>query len=158
MTDKMSAKDTGPAPRLNPPYVASLDDRDEENEAGAVHIHNSVIAVIARLAAAKVPGVVDFVGGLVDGLAGIVGKRSGDRGVHVEIVENSVVIELNVVLEYGVHIPRVAWQIQQESRKAVEQMTGKSVKSVNVVVQSVQIPGGKNTPASSEGAKKEVQG
>mgnify|MGYP000661816339 CR=1 FL=1 len=123
-----------------PPFVPRAEEKDEENELGAVHIHNSVIGVIARLAAAKVPGVVDFVGGLVDGLAGIVGKRSSDRGVHVEVVDNGVVIELNVVLEYGVHIPKVAWQIQNEARKAVEQMTGKSVKAVNVVVQSVQAP------------------
>lgn len=123
-----------------PPFVPRPEEREEENELGAVHIHNSVIGVIARLAASKVPGVVDFVGGIVDGLAGIVGRRPGDRGVHVEIVDNSVVIELNVVLEYGVHIPKIAWQIQNEVRKAVEQMTGKSVRAVNVVVQSVQAP------------------
>ncbi len=142
----------GPVFVPRPPFVPSIEDREEENELGAVHIHNSVIGVIARLAAAKVPGVVDFVGGLVDGLAGIVGKKSNDRGVHVEIVDNSVVIELNVVLEYGVHIPKVAWQIQQEVRKAVEQMTGKSVRAVNVVVQSVQAPaGGSERKTEGEG-------
>ena len=135
-----------------PPFVPRLEDKDEENELGAVHIHNSVIGVIARLAAAKVPGVVDFVGGIVDGLAGIVGKRSSDRGVHVENVDNGVVIELNVVLEYGVHIPKVAWQVQNEVRKAVEQMTGKSVKSVTVVVQSVQ------APAQTSGGTSEARG
>ncbi len=126
---------------VGPPFVPKVESRELENEAGVVHISNSVIGVIARIAASKVAGVVDFVGGLADGLAGIVGKRMADRGVHVEVVDNSIVIELNVVLEYGIHIPRVAWEIQQEVRKAVEQMTGKSVKSVNVVVQSVRLPG-----------------
>lgn len=127
------------------------EEREDENDLGAVHIHNGVIGVIARLAAAKVPGVADFVGGLVDGLAGIVGKRSNDRGVHVELVNNSVVIELNVVLEYGVYIPRVAWQIQTEVRKAVEEMTGKSVRAVNVVVQSVQVPAAAPTAGEGDG-------
>jgi uncharacterized alkaline shock family protein YloU len=134
-----------------PPYVPKADSRDIENEAGVVHINNSVIAVIARIAASKVAGVVDFVGGLADGLAGIVGKRASDRGVRVELVDNSVVIELNVVLEYGVAIPRVAWEIQQEVRRNVEQMTGKSVKAVNVIVQSVRLPGeGKGGAADAE--------
>ncbi len=134
------------------PALPAAEERDDETDFGAVHIHNGVIGAIARLAAAKVPGVVDFVGGLVDGLAGIVGKRQQDRGVHVELADNGLVIELTVALEYGVYIPRVAGQIQMEVRKAVEQMTGKSVRAVNVVVQSVQVP-----PAASSAGEGTVK-
>lgn len=150
MMERKQSTGAGGAFVAKPPFVPPMEDKEDESDVGAVHIHNGVIGAIARLAAEKVPGVSDFVGGLVDGLAGIVGKRSNDRGVHVELVNNGVVIELNVVLEYGVHIPRVAWQIQAEVRKAVEQMTGKSVRAVNVVVQSVQVPKDK-PPAAGEG-------
>ena len=81
----------------------------------------------------------DLVGTLVDGIAGIVGKNA-DRGVHVEIVDNNVVLELKLMVDYGVNIPRVAWQVQADVRQAVEQMTGKSVKAVNVIVQSLRVP------------------
>ncbi|MCO5044680.1 MAG: Asp23/Gls24 family envelope stress response protein [Kiritimatiellae bacterium] len=115
---------------------------ENSNELGTVQIHNGVIAAITRVAALKVPGVVEFSGGLVDGLAGMIGKKSGDRGIRVEFDDAAVAIEVNVVLAFGVRIPHVAWQIQTEVRKAVEQMTGKPVKAVNVIVQSVRISSG----------------
>ncbi len=128
-----------PAPRP-PTYPVPEDRPEDDNDLGLIHIHNSVIAVIARMAAVKVPGVVDLVGSIVDGIAGIVGRKPNDRGVHVEIVENGIVLEMNLVVEYGVNIPKVAWQVQTEVRQAVERMTGKAVKGVNVVVQNILVP------------------
>lgn len=121
-------------------------------ELGNVQIHQSVIATIARLTAMKIPGVVEMSGGLVDGLAGMIGKKSVDRGIRVEFEENSVTIELHVIMEYGVRIPHVAWKIQTEIRQAVEQMTGKPVKAVQVVVQGVRLPSAGNRPSGEESA------
>jgi uncharacterized alkaline shock family protein YloU len=135
----MSEEKRMPMPR--PPTYPVPDDRadDDGGELGEIHIHNTVIAVIARQAAIKVPGVVDLVGTLVDGIVGIVGK-SPDKGVHVEIVDNNIVLELKLMVDYGINIPKVAWQVQGDVRQAVEQMTGKSVKAVNVIVQSLKLP------------------
>ncbi len=114
---------------------------ENDTELGSVQIHNNVIATIARLAAIKVPGVHEMSGGLVDDLAGIIrSKKTGDRGIRVDFEDAGVVIQLNVILEYGVRIPHVAWQLQTEVRQAVEQMTGKHVKAVQVVVQGVKLP------------------
>jgi uncharacterized alkaline shock family protein YloU len=113
---------------------------ENDTELGAVQIHNNVIATIARLAAVKVPGVSEMSGGIVDDLAGIIGKKSGDRGIRVTFEDSGVVIEIHVILDYGVRIPNVAWQLQTEVRQAVEQMTGKHVKAVQVVVQGVKLP------------------
>ena len=120
------------------------------HELGSVQIHNSVIAAIARVAALKIPGVVEMSGGLVDGLAGMIGKKSSDRGIRVEHEDATVSLELHVVLDYGTRIPHVAWQIQTEVRTAVEKMTGKPVKAVNVIVQGVRLP------AAEKGAAKEM--
>ncbi len=79
-------------------------------------------------------------GGLVDGLAGMIGKKPTDRGIRVEHENTAVMLELHVVLEFGVRIPHVAWQIQNDVRTAVEKMTGKPVKAVNVIVQGVRMP------------------
>ncbi len=119
-------------------------------ELGSVQIHNSVIAAIAREAALKIPGVVELSGGLVDGLAGMIGKKSSDRGIRVEHQDSSVSLELHVVLEFGTRIPHVAWQVQTEVRASVEKMTGKPVKAVNVIVQGIRLP------AAEKNAGKEV--
>ena len=111
------------------------------SDLGAIRIHNNVIAVIARLATLKVPGVVEMTGSIVDGIAGMIGKKSNDKGgVHIDIDEEAIVVDITVNLEYGVRIPHVAWQIQNDVREAVEKMTGKPIKAVNVVVQGVQLP------------------
>ncbi len=106
---------------------------------GAVRIHPSVIALFARHAALQTPGVVEMSGSFADGLANIIGKT--DRGVRGEMNEQdqSLHLELHVALEYGVRIPDVAWQIQNDVRRAVTEMTGKTVAAVDVIVQEVRI-------------------
>lgn len=116
---------------------------DDGTDLGAVQIHNNVISSIARSAATKIAGVAEMSGTFVDGLAGMIGKKPVDRGIHVEFVDNAVVIELHVVLDFGVRIPHVAWQIQNEVKQTVEQMTGKTVRRVNVVVQGLRYPDSK---------------
>ncbi|NKB22982.1 MAG: Asp23/Gls24 family envelope stress response protein [Kiritimatiellae bacterium] len=128
------------------------DHLEEGTDLGAIRIHNNVIAVISRLAALKVPGVAGMSSTLVDDIAGIIGKKNIDRGIRVEVEENTVIIDLHVIFEYGVRIPQVSWQLQNDIREAIEQMTGKHVKAVNVVVQSVRMPGedSENTGAKAE--------
>ena len=82
-----------------------------------------------------------FSGTLVDELVDRFGKKSRDRGVRVAVEsENRMVVELSVILEYGVNIPEVCGQLQEEVRKSIEKMTGKSVQAVNVSVQSLRRP------------------
>jgi uncharacterized alkaline shock family protein YloU len=114
---------------------------EDSTELGAVQIHNHVIAAIARLAALKVAGVAEMSGTFVDSLAGMIGKHVVDQGIRVDVEENLVMIELHVVIDFGARIPQVAWQIQNEVRQAVEHMTGKSVKAVNVIVQALRFRG-----------------
>ena len=116
----------------------SSDDRaDEGTELGAIHVHHGVIAVIARLATLKVPGVVGMSGSFSDGIASMIGKDADDRGIKVHVEGQGVSVELNIVIEYGVRIPQVAWRIQNDVRHAIEDMTGKKVKAVDVVIQGV---------------------
>ncbi len=113
---------------------------DIESDVGHVHIHNNVVATIARMAAQKVPGVVEMSGGVVDSLAGIIGKKGAERGVRVEVSEQGVKLFLHVVVEYGSRIPTVAGQIQEDVRRAVEHMTGKGVQAVEVIIEGIRIP------------------
>lgn len=106
---------------------------------GSVRIHNNVISVIAHEAADRVPGVVELSGTLVDGLADMIGKGSRDRGIRVAVEsENTITVELTVVLEYGVNIPETCGKLQNEVRKSIEDMTGKKVQAVNVSVQGIR--------------------
>ncbi|MFA6174412.1 MAG: Asp23/Gls24 family envelope stress response protein [Kiritimatiellales bacterium] len=115
------------------------EEKSEDAGLGAVEIHNNVIAVIAHEAASRVPGVVELSGTFVDELADIISKRPRDRGVRVDVdSENTIIVKLTAVLEYGVYIPEVCGKLQLEVRKSIEEMTGKRVQAVNISVQSIR--------------------
>lgn len=113
---------------------------DDGTELGGIRIHHGVIGVIARIATLKVPGVLELAGSFTDGLANMIGKSAVERGVKVEVDGQNVRLELQIVIEYGVRIPQVAWRIQNDVCRAIEEMTGKKVAGVDVVVQGVKMP------------------
>lgn len=109
------------------------------SEYGQIRINNNVIAIIAHETAKKVPGVVELQGSLADGIAGMIGKKSKDKGIRIEKEnEELLTIDLTVVLEFGVKIPEICVQLQGAVKEAVEEMTGQQVFAVNVVVQGVR--------------------
>lgn len=115
-----------------------------ENEGMNVEIANNltisedVIGIIAGIAAAEVEGVSGMTLGLVDGINQILGNnKKYSKGVKIELEGNNVVIDLYVIVKYGVRIPDVAFSIQNAVKSQVETMTGLNVQSVNINVQGV---------------------
>ncbi len=115
-----------------------------ENEGMNVEIANNltisedVIGIIAGIAAAEVEGVSGMTLGFVDGINQILGNnKKYSKGVKIELDGNNVVIDLYVIVKYGVRIPDVAFSIQNAVKSQVETMTGLNVQSVNINVQGV---------------------
>lgn len=108
-----------------------------KSELGETRIANEVVSIIAGLAATEVKGVAGMSGGVVGGIAEMLGRRNLTKGVKVEVGEEQAAVDLYVVMEYGVRIPDVAWQIQENVKRAIETMTGLEVLEVNVHVQGV---------------------
>ena len=115
-----------------------------ENSFGETKIHNDVIATIVGLAVAEVPGIASMSGGLVGGIAEILGKKARDKGIKIGLVDNCITIEISIVVDYGIKIPEVAWEIQKKVKDKVEKLTGNNVKTVNIIVQGVRLPGDKS--------------
>lgn len=109
-------------------------------ETGTIKIADEVVAIIAGMAAAEIKGVAGMSGGIVGGIAEFVGKKNPSKGVKVEVGEKEAAIDLHVIVEFGVRIPEVAHDIQQNVKKAIESMTGLSVVEVNVHIQGVALP------------------
>jgi uncharacterized alkaline shock family protein YloU len=113
----------------------------EEINMGIVKISDEVVGVIAGLATTEIKGVVGMSANLVGGITQILtGKKNLSKGVKVSVGENSATIDLFVVVEYGVNIPGVSKQVQDNVKKTVEAMTGLVVSAVNIHVQNVVIP------------------
>ncbi len=105
-------------------------------EADGLRIANDVIAAIANKATTEVPGVFSMSGGISD----VFGKKMS-KGIRVDTSDEAKTkIDVNIIVEYGVRIPDIAFEIQNRVKKAVESMTGLNVDEVNVHVQGVNLP------------------
>ncbi len=113
-------------------------EREIVQELGSVRIADDVVAIIAGLAATEVEGVAGMSGGFAGGIAEILGRRNLSKGVKVEVGEKEAFIELFIIVKYGARIPDVAWNIQENVKKAVENMTGLETNKVNVHIQGVE--------------------
>lgn len=111
-----------------------------EHENGQVKISNDVVGTIANIAASEINGVRDLSGGIAGEIVEIFGKKNLTKGVKVTIEDENVDIDLNIIVDFGVKIPDVAWQIQENVKNAVETMTGLEVKEVNIHITGVNIP------------------
>lgn len=112
---------------------------NKENSLGFIRISEDVVAIIAGLAAVSLEGVSSMSGGFAGGIAEALGVKSLSKGVKVEVGEEETRINLYVIVEYGVRIPEVAWNIQEVVKKSVEDMTGLRVTEVNIHVQGINM-------------------
>lgn len=106
----------------------------EQSREDKIRISEDVIATIAGIAASENENVVSLGGGFVDGIAGMLGRKSPSKGIKVELKENQVAIDLSAVMQYGCKIHEVARNMQSRIREAVGDMTGLEVVSVNISV------------------------
>ncbi|MCL6635089.1 MAG: Asp23/Gls24 family envelope stress response protein [Peptococcaceae bacterium] len=111
--------------------------REEKTGLGSIRIADEVVKVIAGLAAIEVKGVAGMSGGLVGGIAEMLGRKNLSKGIKVEVGEKEAAVDLYVIMDYGVRIPDVAAEIQERVKSAVERMTGLVVVEVNVNVQGI---------------------
>ena len=133
---------------------------NETTDNSNIEISNDVIAVIAGMAVADVPGVAEMAGGFAGGISEVLsGKKNKAKGIKVDVDGKKAVIDVNIIVEYGTRIPDVAFEIQKRVKKAVETMTGFTTTEVNVHVQGVltekEIESKKNESKKEEAKAKE---
>ncbi|OCL26957.1 alkaline-shock protein [Orenia metallireducens] len=108
-----------------------------ENGVGSIKIANEVVGIIAGLAATEVEGVAGMSGGIAGGIADILRKNNLSKGVRVEVGETEAAVDLYTIMKYGVKIPEVSREIQENVKRSIESMTGLDVVEVNVHVQGI---------------------
>jgi Uncharacterized protein conserved in bacteria len=109
-----------------------------EDKLGTLKISDDVIAVCTTNAVLKTKGVAGLSGGFSDNFPkNILGKEPLYKGIKVSQNDDGISIDVFIIVEYGVKIPEVAWNIQENVKKEVEHITESTVKAVNIHVQGV---------------------
>ena len=109
-------------------------------EYGRIEITEEVLATIAGVAAVECYGIVGMASKrLKDGLVELLGRENLSRGVTVNISEDAIVIQLNIIVGYGVRISEVAANVREKVKYMVETMSGLPVTKVNIHVRGVKV-------------------
>ena len=112
-----------------------------EKENGSVNVSTNVYTGIVGTAASNCFGVKGMAARSVkDGLFHLLRKESVDKGVRVTFHEdNTISIELHIVVDNGVNLSAVGTSIISEVRYVVTKCTGTEVRAVNVYIDSMMI-------------------
>ncbi len=110
------------------------------NDKGSIRISEEVISTVAGLAAIEVEGVSAMSGSWGTDLAEKLGKKNFAKGIKVDLTEDQAKIDIFIVVQYGFEIPKVAVNVQNAVKSAVEMMTGLVVSGINVQVVSIAMP------------------
>ena len=107
---------------------------------GEVSVDNNVVASIAGAVASKCYGVVGMAAkNKADGVIRLLKRDGISKGVEVRVEENGVVVELHIIVEYGVNINAICDSIVHNVQYQLEHNTGLKVTKVNVLVESVRV-------------------
>ncbi len=111
---------------------------EAEESVGNIKISVDVVSTIAGIATSEIDGVAGMYGTFAGGIAEMLGaKKSPSKGVKVDMNDTNVTIDLYIVVEYGVRIPELSWEIQENVKNNVETMTGLDVEKVNIHIEGV---------------------
>lgn len=131
---------------------------DPSKEGDSIRISSEVIAVIAGIVSSDIPGIAGMGGGLVGGIAEKLGRRDLTKGVKVQVEEDTVTIDLNIIVEYGTSIVDSTDKLKKEIRENVEKTTGLKVKAININVIGINVPEEEEEEEEEKKPAKEEEG
>jgi uncharacterized alkaline shock family protein YloU len=106
---------------------------------GRIEVFPSAVGAIAAHAALGCYGITGMAArGLRDGVAELLHRGNVNRGVEVIDLEGGLVIDVFVIVQYGIRISEVAHNLQQAVKFEVERSVNVPVAQVNVNVQGVR--------------------
>ena len=110
-----------------------------KSDLGEITVSNAVFSNIAGMAATNCYGVKGMAfRSMTDGLVHLLRREAMSKGISVTYHEdNTIPIELHIIVENGVNLPAVCKAIIDRLRYDVTRTTGVTVRSVHVCVDSM---------------------
>lgn len=110
------------------------------NPLGEMIIADEVIAILAGVSAIECYGIVGMASKrATDGIVELLGRENLSKGVRVHTQDNEIIIDLFIIVEYGISIAAVAKNIIETVKYNIENLTGMIVKKINVTVEGVRV-------------------
>jgi uncharacterized alkaline shock family protein YloU len=118
-----------------------------KTDLGEINVTNETIGNIVSLNLADVKGVVgsrkSIIKEITDMLRGDTSENEieeASRTIKVEIKNNKPLINLFIIIKYGVRIPDIAWDIQSRVKEGLMKKLGIDINEIDIHVQGIQFP------------------
>lgn len=118
-----------------------------KTDLGEINVTEETIGNIVSLNLSDVKGVVgsrkSIIKEITDMLRGDTSENEieeASRNIKVEINDNKPLINLYIVIKYGVRIPDIAWDIQSRVKEGLMKKLGIDVNEIDIHVQGIQFP------------------
>jgi len=109
---------------------------DTPRPPGLTTIAPDVLIAIARLSALNVDGV-SYMSPVKAGVNRLLRRAHQGEGVLVEITDDTVNVDIYVVLNNDVNIRKVSRKIQEDVARAISEMVGMEVGAINIHVEDI---------------------
>ena len=121
------------------PKSSALSPQQGVRPLGKIEVLPNAIHSIAAQAVCECYGVVGIASPrLRNGQAILLSDEQSNSGVQVRLVNEQIILEIYVVLEYGLRISEIAHNIMSSVKYSTEKMLGVPVAQVNVNVQGLR--------------------
>ncbi len=112
------------------------EDRKDKQE--NIEIASPIIATIAARAASNVAGVIELRGRIGEEFARLVSREGQISGVKIkEEGEQGLILELHLIAEYKVSLPKLSKQVSDRVKREVEAITDIKVKGVEIHIEDI---------------------
>jgi uncharacterized alkaline shock family protein YloU len=121
--------------------LAKKNETTSKRQLGSVNISPDAIGMVAGIAALQCFGVVGMASRTIqDGISELLtGKDNLTKGIEVVIDDERVLVDLYIIVEYGVQIKEVARNVIDTVQYAIQNQFALQVAKVNVIVRGVRI-------------------
>lgn len=109
--------------------------QEKEKIPGTIRISDEVVAICAVNVIQRMKGVSRLHSNIMDNIL-----NTQYSGVKVSRNNDAVIIDVSIIVDFDVQIPQLAWDVQVNVKKEIEQITGLTVSAVNIYVQGVGVP------------------
>ena len=109
-----------------------------DNEYGVILVGEDVISNIVSIVANSCFGISGMTAkNKTEELKDMFNVSNGEKGISVKCTNNSIDIDIHIMVVYGINIPAITDSIIHKISYSVEQATGFPVNSVNVFIDAV---------------------
>lgn len=110
-----------------------------KNHNGEITISQTVFANIVGNVINNCYGVVGMASkSTAEGIVSLLKKENYEKGVRVMSDGDNLVIDVHIIVSYGINLPAISGSIAKEVKYIVEKMTGFRVKKVNVYIDAMK--------------------